>query len=85
MILFGGITLAALALVMRRLVLRVLGEEREKNLLSRLFGQYVSEEVKERLLSDPLAKAGERKEVVVLFSDIRGFTARSERARRRKP
>jgi class 3 adenylate cyclase len=80
MILFGGLTLAALAVITRRLVVRVLGEERQKNLLSRLFGQYVSEEVKERLLKDPLAQSGERKEVVVLFSDLRGFTEYGETA-----
>ncbi|MDY7230059.1 adenylate/guanylate cyclase domain-containing protein [Hyalangium rubrum] len=80
MIFFGGITLAALAVVTRRLVERVLREERQKNLLSRLFGQYVSEEVKERLLKDPHAQSGERKEVVVLFSDLRGFTEYSETA-----
>ncbi len=80
MILFGGLTLAALAVVTRRLVVRVLREERQKNLLSRLFGQYVSEAVKERLLKDPLAQRGERKEVVVLFSDLRGFTEYGETA-----
>ncbi len=80
MILFGGLILAALSVVTRRMVERVLREERQKNLLSRLFGQYVSEEVKERLLRDPHAKRGERKEVVVLFSDLRGFTEYGESA-----
>lgn len=80
MLLFGGLTPAVLSRVTRRLMVRVMGEEREKNLLSRLFGQYVSEEVKQRLLRDPLAQTGERKEVVVLFSDLRGFTEYGETA-----
>jgi adenylate cyclase len=79
-LLFGGLTVGALAVVMKRLVIRVQREEREKSLLSRLFGQYVSEEVKEHLLRDPHAKTGERKELVVLFSDIRGFTEYGEAA-----
>jgi class 3 adenylate cyclase len=79
-IFFGGLTVGALAVVMKRLVVRVQREEREKSLLSRLFGQYVSEEVKERLLRDPHAQTGERKELVVLFSDIRGFTEYGEEA-----
>jgi adenylate cyclase len=80
MILFGGLTPAALSRVTKRLMVRVMVEEREKNLLSRLFGQYVSEEVKQRLLRDPQAQTGERKEVVALFSDIRGFTEYGETA-----
>lgn len=80
MLLFGGLTVGALAVVTKRLAVRVQREEREKSLLSRLFGQYVSEEVRERLVNDPHAQAGERKTLVVLFSDIRGFTEYGEEA-----
>ncbi|MEO7888945.1 MAG: adenylate/guanylate cyclase domain-containing protein [Vicinamibacterales bacterium] len=55
-------------------------EGREKRHIKGLFGRYVSKDVIEQLLADP-ARAnlgGERREMTVLFSDIRGFTAASE-------
>ena len=56
-------------------------EGREKRRVSKLFGRYVSKDVYELLMSDPsLARlGGERREMTVLFSDIRGFTAASEK------
>jgi adenylate cyclase len=51
-------------------------EGREKAQLRTVFSQYVSRPVVDRILADP-AKAklgGERKELTVLFSDIRGFS-----------
>lgn len=77
---FAGITVASLAVVGRRLILRAVAEEREKQMLHRLFGQYVSEEVREKLLHGRGVRKGERREVVVLFSDIRGFTTVCESA-----
>ncbi len=58
-------------------------EGREKRKMKRLFGQYVSKDVYEQLVADP-ARArlgGERRDMTVLFSDIRGFTTVSERGR----
>ncbi|HLL20814.1 MAG TPA: adenylate/guanylate cyclase domain-containing protein, partial [Kofleriaceae bacterium] len=55
-------------------------EGREKAQLRAVFSQYVSGPVVDRILADP-AKAklgGERKELTVLFSDIRGFSNFSE-------
>lgn len=75
-----GLVVAGLALVARRLMLRAIVDEREKALVSRLFGDYVSDDVKQKLLDDPAAQRGETKEVVVLFSDIRNFGALSEAA-----
>jgi len=75
-----GLAVGGLALVARRLALRAIIEEREKALVGRLFGEYVSDEVKQKLLHDPTAQRGETKEVVVLFSDIHNFTALSENA-----
>jgi adenylate cyclase len=55
-------------------------EGREKRQIRRLFGRYVSHDVIEQLVANPaLARlGGERREMTVLFSDIRGFTASSE-------
>ena len=51
-------------------------EGREKAQLRAVFSQYVSRPVVDRILADPTkAKlGGERKELTVLFSDIRGFS-----------
>ena len=56
-------------------------EDREKRKMKKLFGQYVSKDVYEQLVADPaLARlGGQRREMTVLFSDIRGFTTVSER------
>lgn len=80
MILAGGLLVGSIASFCRRLLLRVLNEEREKQGISRLFGQYVSEEVREKLIREKSGAPGELKAVVVLFSDIRSFTTYSERA-----
>ena len=55
-------------------------EGREKRQVKRLFGRYVSKDIYEQLVADPaLARlGGQRREMTVLFSDIRGFTTVSE-------
>ncbi len=73
----GGVT-AGLSVIAKRLTLRVVAESQQAVVLSRLFGEYVSEEVREKLLHDPPPAGGEQKEVAVLFSDLRGFTTASE-------
>jgi adenylate cyclase len=60
---------------------RMIFEEREKRKVRRTFSQYVSPGVIRLLENDParyLRRGGELKELTVMFSDIRGFTAMSE-------
>jgi adenylate cyclase len=54
---------------------------REKEMIKRAFSRYVAREVVEEILKDPehLILSGERREVTVLFCDMRGFTPLSER------
>jgi adenylate cyclase len=54
---------------------------REKEMIKRAFARYVAREVVDELLKDPehLVLTGERREVSVLFCDVRGFTPLSER------
>jgi adenylate cyclase len=73
-------TAAALALF-AGVAWRYFVEDREKRHVRRLFGRYVSKDVVDQLMADPgLVKlGGQRRTMTVLFSDIRGFTAASER------
>jgi adenylate cyclase len=55
-------------------------EGREKRKVKQLFSQFVSPAVYQQLLNDPrrAALGGERREMSVLFCDIRGFTSIAE-------
>jgi adenylate cyclase len=63
------------------LALAYAGEAVQRVRLRRTFSHYVGAEVLEQLLADPhlLDLGGARRELTVLFSDIREFTALSER------
>jgi adenylate cyclase len=56
--------------------------ETKNRLLRTLFGRYVSEELAAEIVADPgrhLKLGGEKREVTVLFGDLRGFTLLVER------
>ncbi|HMX57964.1 MAG TPA: adenylate/guanylate cyclase domain-containing protein [Leptospiraceae bacterium] len=52
---------------------------REKEMIKRVFGHYVSPAVRDMILDGKINRDGDRIEAVVLFSDIRSFTALSEK------
>ncbi len=60
---------------------KYLAEERWSRALKTMFSRYVSPKIVEQLIANPEAAklGGIRKEVTVLFSDVRGFTSFSER------
>jgi adenylate cyclase len=56
-------------------------EGREKRQVKKLFSRYVSKDVYDQLVADPslAALGGARRHMTVLFSDVRGFTAMTEK------
>jgi adenylate cyclase len=76
-----GYIVGGLATTARTLIRKVRDEERDKSQINSLFGQYVSPEVREKLVRDRTGLVGERKVVAVLFADLRGFTTFSENAK----
>jgi len=59
---------------------RFLAEERERERIRKTFESYVAPTVVQEMLKHPeqLRLGGERREITVLFTDIRGFTTMSE-------
>jgi adenylate cyclase len=52
---------------------------RDREQIKETFGRFVSREVADAVLGGRVPLAGERREVTILFQDLRGFTAMSEK------
>ncbi len=63
------------------IILQYIRELKEKNRVTGIFGRYVSKEVVAEILANPkeIELGGIRKDVSVMFIDIRGFTPLSEK------
>ena len=75
-----GPPLALLAVTLVAAAVTAATEGREKSRLRSAFAQYVSRTLVERILANPAAArlGGERRELTVMFSDIRGFSRLAE-------
>jgi adenylate cyclase len=75
-----GPLLAVVAVTSFNLVYSYFTETLQKRQLKSMFGQYVPPELVEEMSRNPegISDAGERREMTVLFCDIRGFTTISE-------
>ena len=51
---------------------------KERDLIKDTFGKYVAKEVRDEILSGRIPLDGEKKEVTILFSDLRNFTPMTE-------
>ncbi len=78
MMVISGYAVATIGNHVRSLISETIERERENTFMNRIFGQYVSPEVREKVMQENVAIKGEKKNVAVLFCDIRGFTTASE-------
>jgi len=72
--------LMILALFLFNVAYGFIAESRSRRALARRFGQYVPPELVERMSANPeqYSMKGERREMTVLFSDVRGFSNLAE-------
>jgi adenylate cyclase len=61
------------------MALRFATEERQRRMIRKSFGQYVTPEIIDTLVAEPEALKPRRRPISTLFVDIRGFTSMSER------
>jgi class 3 adenylate cyclase len=59
--------------------LKGLQEQREKEHIRSTFGRYVSDALVEKILTNEIPTDGEKRDVTVMFIDIKNFTSLSER------
>jgi adenylate cyclase len=76
-----GVLAGIISLQIRRQFMRALRSAEEQHRILGMFGQHVSPEVVERLLSQDVELGGEVRHVCVMFLDIEGFTTFSESRR----
>ncbi|HSP15900.1 MAG TPA: adenylate/guanylate cyclase domain-containing protein [Thermoanaerobaculia bacterium] len=76
---FGTIASLALTYVVIT-VINFVAEQRQTAVLRTTFGRYVSPQILDHILAHPerVQLGGERRDLTILFSDIRGFTSISE-------
>jgi adenylate cyclase len=77
----AGIVAGLVAQRLRGQFIRLLEEMRGRERVTSVFGQHVSPAVAERLLTRGEDDGGEQRPVCVLFLDIAGFTAQSQKRR----
>ncbi len=85
MMVFAGAVVGILSSNTRKLIAKILEEERAKHEAERqgeyvkdIFGKYVAAEVRDEVLAGRIPLDGEVKEVTVLFADLRDFTPMTE-------
>jgi class 3 adenylate cyclase len=78
-ILLSGILSGLLANQARRMLSKIYDSIQEREFISTVLGEYVSKEVKDKILKEGgLHNEGEERDVTVLFADLRDFTSLSE-------
>ncbi len=79
MFLLGGIVAGLVSVRLRRTLIETMETLRERERVVALFGQHVSPEVVDQLLTQPRADTSEVRRVCILVLDIRNFTNFSEK------
>ncbi len=78
---FKGVILLGIALISgyignsaKKLIIQNYKEQEEKNFVKRIFGKYVTPEIRDQILDGRIPLDGERIKATVLFADLRDFT-----------
>ena len=79
MLLLAGLAAGFVTVQVKRRIVRALQTVEERNAVVQLFGQHVAPAVVEELLHHPAETPTTRKDVCVMFVDIRGFTQFAEK------